>query len=241
MQNIRNMILPDLLKKTKSKQINIDKDVYVENLFNNFVNENCIAYENKHLEDNYPEFKALMREYHDGILLFDLTDKKVWTKAVKDTLGLEEYFNEHNTKYMWDERVDATVYQLKNKDDFDTIMAIIKTNESDGDIAKKFDMDSITSVKIIPGKFEKDDNKYIDQAEWTTGNIQVISSDVEKRVNIVKIKEVLPPQMKAFNEARGIATADYQGYLEQEWIEQLKVTYPVVINDEVLQLIISEQ
>lgn len=229
------------IEEKQSKQSNIDKDVYVENLFNDFVNNNCIAFENKHLEDNYPEFKALMQEYHDGILLFDLTDKKVWTKAVKDTLGLEEYFNDHNTKYMWDERVDATIYQLKSEDDFDTIMSIIKAFDSDGDIAKKFDLDSITTVKIIPGKFERGDNKYVDQAEWTAGNLQVITSDVEKRINIVKIKAILPPQMKEFNEARGIATADYQGFLEQEWIEQLKLRYPVVVNEEVLQSVISEQ
>jgi peptidyl-prolyl cis-trans isomerase SurA len=210
-------------------------------LFNDFVNDNCLAYENKHLEDNYPEFKALMREYHDGILLFDLTDKKVWTKAVKDTLGLEAYFNDHNTQYMWNERVDATVYQLKNKDDFDTIMAIIKAYDNDGDIAKKFDTDSINSVKIIPGKFEKGDNKYVDLVKWTADNIEVIPSDVEKKVNIVKVKSVLPPQMKNFNEARGIATADYQGYLEENWIKELKTKYPVEINQEVLQLLTSTQ
>jgi len=229
------------IEEKQSKQSNIDKDVYVENLFNDFVNDNCLAYENKHLEDNYPEFKALMREYHDGILLFDLTDKKVWTKAVKDTLGLEAYFNDHNTQYMWNERVDATVYQLKNKDDFDTIMAIIKAYDNDGDIAKKFDTDSITSVKIIPGKFEKGDNKYVDLVKWTADNIEVIPSDVEKKVNIVKVKSVLPPQMKNFNEARGIATADYQGYLEENWIKELKTKYPVEINQEVLQLLTSTQ
>lgn len=229
------------IEEKQSKQTNIDKDVYIENLFSEFVNEKCLAFENKHLEDNYPEFKALMGEYHDGILLFDLTDKKVWTKAVKDTLGLESYFNEHNKKYMWNERVDATVYQLKNKDNFDTILAVIKEYDNDGDIAKKFDMDSINSVKIIPGKFEKGDNKYVDLVEWTANNIEVIPSDVEKKVTIVKIKSVLPPQMKKFNEARGIATADYQSYLEENWIMELKKKYPVEINQEVLQLLTATQ
>ena len=88
---------------------------------------------------------------------------------------------------------------------------------------------------IIPGKFERNDNKYIDEVEWTAGNIVELTSDVEDLVVIVKIKEVMQPTPKELNEARGIATADYQEYLEVEWIEQLKAKYPVVINNEVLQ------
>ena len=229
------------VEENQRKQTDMDKDVYLENLFNEFVNEKCLAFEDKHLEENYPEFKALMREYHDGILLFNLTDKKVWSKAVKDTTGLENFFNEHNDDYVWGDRADATIYQIRNENDVEKVRAIISENESDGDIARILDEDSIQSVKIIPGKFEKGDNQYVDRVEWKTGNIEDASSDVEKLVTIVKIKEVLPPQPKVFNEARGIATADYQSFLEEEWIKQLKEKYPVVINHEVLKQMLASQ
>lgn len=229
------------VEENHRKQQNLDKDVYLENMFTTFVNENCLAYEDKHLEEHFPDFKALMREYHDGILLFNLTDEKVWTKAVKDTLGLENYFNEHNDNYLWNERVDATIYQIKKEEDREKVKALIVEYESDGDIAQQLDKDSIQSVKIIPGKFEKGDNQYIDKVEWVSGNIQETSSDVENLITIVKIKEVLSPQPKQFNEARGLATADYQGYLEEQWIKQLKETYPVVINEEILKLTIASQ
>ncbi len=229
------------VEENQRKQTDIDKDVYLENLFAEFVNKNCLAFEDRNLEENYPEFKALMREYHDGILLFNLTDEKVWTKAVKDTTGLENYFSEHNDKYVWDDRVDATIYQIRNENDLEKVRAIVSENESDGDIARILDEDSIQSVKIIPGKFEKGDNQYIDRIEWKAGNLEEASSDVEKLVTIVKIKEVLPPQQKAFNEARGIATADYQGFLEEAWIKQLKEKYPVVINQEVLKQILASE
>jgi peptidyl-prolyl cis-trans isomerase SurA len=227
--------------KNQKKQNNIDKDVYLENLFNEFVDEKCLDYADKHLEDNYPEFKALMKEYHDGILLFNLTDEKVWTKAVKDTLGLEKYFNANNSKYMWGKRVDATIYQIRKKEDLEKVKKLIEENDSDGDIARSLDEDSIQSVKIIPGKFEKGDNPYIDKVEWKAGNLVEIPSDVENLVTIVKIKEVLQPELKKFNEARGIATADYQNFLEKEWIAKLKEKYPVVINEEVLQQLLKTQ
>ena len=228
------------IQENQKKQTNIDKNVYLEKLFNQFVDDKCLAYQDEHLEDDYPEFKALMQEYHDGILLFNLMDKKVWTKAVEDTAGLEKYFNDHRNKYMWNERLDATIYYVKNKEDIDTVKKIILSTDNDGEIARILEEDSITSVRIVPGKFEKGDNKDIDQIEWKADTFQQVDSDVDNTVVFVKVREVLPPQQKELNEARGLATADYQEYLEKEWIKQLKEKYPVVVNEKVLQELISE-
>jgi len=221
-------------------QENMDKDVYLQRMFDDFVDENCLAYMDKHLEEMYPEFDDLMQEYHDGILLFNLTDEKVWTKAVKDTVGLEKYFSEHRTNYMWGERVDATVYHIRDKKDVPLVQTIIEQNENDGDIAKVLDRDSIRSVRIIPDTYEKGDDKYVDQVEWKKGNLQEIDSDVEDRVTFVKIRNVRLPAGKELNEARGLVTADYQTYLEEQWVEQLKAKYPVVINEEVLSAMLAE-
>lgn len=233
--------LADYIGENQRKQDNIDKDVYLEKLFQQFINDKCLAFQDAHLEEDYPGFKALMQEYHDGILLFNLMDKKVWSKAVQDSAGLEAYFNNNRDKYLWGRRLDATVYYVKNKDDVDTVKAIILSNDSDGDIARILEEDSITSVRIIPGKFEKGDNKIIDRVEWKAGDFQQVDSDVDDMVAFVKIRGVLLPQQKELNEARGQATADYQEYLEKEWIKQLKAKYPVVVNKEVLQQLLTEQ
>ena len=223
------------IEANQKRNPNIDKDVYLEQLFQQFGNTICFDYENARLEEKYPEFRILMKEYHDGILLFNLTDEKVWSKAVKDTTGLENYFATNNETYQWGERVDATIFEIRKKEDAEQVKVFIDMYAGDGDIAAAIEKDSINSVKIIPGKFERTDNKYIDEVDWTAGNIVELTSDVEDLVVIVKIKEVMQPAPKELNEARGIATADYQEYLEVEWIEQLKAKYPVVINNEVLQ------
>ncbi len=222
-------------------QENIDKDVYLQQMFDKFVDKNCLAYMDKNLEKIYPEFAALMQEYHDGILLFNLTDEKVWTKAVKDTVGLEKYFNDHRTDYMWGERVDATVYQIRNLADVERVKKIISENENDGDIAQIFDKDSIRSVRIIPDTYEKGDDKYVDQVKWKEGNIQQIDSDVEDMVTIVKIRKVRKPVGKQLDEARGLVTADYQNWLEEQWIQELKAKYPVLVNEEVLSELLAER
>ena len=234
----------DFSKYVEQKQRikeNIDKDVYLQRLFDDFVDANCLTYMDDHLEEIYPEFANLMQEYHDGILLFNLTDEKVWTKAVKDTVGLEKYFNDHRADYMWGERVDATIYHIRDKKDVKLVKIIIEENENDGDIAQVLDRDSIRSARIIPDTYEKGDDKFVDQVKWKKGNIQEIDSDVEDRVTFVKIREVRKPVAKQLNEARGLVTADYQTYLEEQWVEQLKAKYPVVIHEEVLSEMLSEK
>lgn len=222
------------VQKNQSKQENIAKDVYLERLFNQFVNENCLQFEDSQLEAKHPEFNTLMNEYHDGILLFNLTDEKVWSKAVKDSIGLEEFYAAHKNNYMWGLRADATVYQIKDKKDVDKMKLLITEFESDGDIAKAMDADSITSVRMEPGYYEKGSNKYVDRVEWKAGQIQQIDSDVESLTVIVKVRKIIPPEPKKLDEARGLVTADYQNYLEEKWVEELKIKYPVVVNDVVL-------
>lgn len=229
------------VQENQTKQENMAKDVYLERLFNQFVNENCLVYEDSQLELKHPEFKTLMQEYHDGILLFNLTDEKVWAKAVKDTTGLEQFYAENKNNYMWGERLDATVYKIKKTEDVEKVKVMITEWESDGDIAIALAADSITSVIMEPGFYEKGSNKYIDEVEWKAGQIQQINSDVENLVVIVKVRKVLPPEPKKLNEARGLVTADYQTYLEEKWVESLKIKYPVVINDITLSELEAEQ
>ncbi len=182
-----------------------------------------------------------MEEYHDGILLFNLTDKMVWNKAVKDTTGQLVYYEDHRDNYMWGERVTATIFRMRKPDEVDKAMDIILKYDNDGDAAKALDADSIKSVRIIPGTYERGSNKYVDKVEWTQGLSSPMKSDVETLVVAVRIKEVIPPQHKELKEARGLVTADYQNYLEKQWIEELKQKYSVSIDQEVLNALILRE
>lgn len=229
------------VEKNQQKQDNIDKEVYLERMFGDFVDENCLAFEDMQLESKYPDFKILMQEYHDGILLFNLTDEMVWSKAVKDTIGLQRYFDTHRGDYVWGERVNATVYQISKQEDVEKVLAIVTELKNGGDVANRLKEDSITSVKITPDIFEKGDNKSVDQVEWKAGNLQLLNSDVEQMVTIVRINELLAPGVKELKEARGLVTADYQNYLEENWIKELREKYPVTVNEEVLKILMSEK
>lgn len=231
--------LATFIEKNQKKVEKIDKGVYLNQLFDQFVKENCLAYMDSRLENMYPDFSDLMNEYHDGILLFNLTDEMVWTKAVKDTLGLQNFFEENRDNYYFGDRVDATVYKIRKKQDVEKVAVLLQETEGDGDLAKAFDRDSIRSVRMTPGKFERGADNYVDNVDWKPGLIGPIKSDVEDLVVFVRIREVIPPQAKELNEARGLVTADYQNYLESNWIDELKQKYPVVVNQEVLEELLN--
>ncbi len=232
--------LATYIEKNQKKIEKIDKGVYLNQLFDQYVKETCLAYMDSHLETMYPEFSDLMNEYHDGILLFNLTDEMVWTKAVKDTLGLQDFFNNNRENYFYGERVDATVYKIRKKQDVEKVEVLLHETEGDGELAKALDRDSIRSVRMMPGKFEREADNYIDGVEWKPGLVGPIESDVEDLVVFVRIREVMPPQAKELNEARGLVTADYQNYLEKNWINQLKEKYPVVVNEVVFEELLSQ-
>ncbi len=227
------------VEKNQKKVDNIDKEVYLNQLYDQFVKQTCLDYMDSRLEEMYPDFNDLMTEYHDGILLFNLTDEMVWTKAVKDTAGLQNYFDNHRDQYQFGERVDATIYKVRNKKDVDKVAALLNEYPLDGDLAKALDRDSIRTVRMTPGKFEHESDHYIDSVDWLPGLHGPINSDVEDLTVFVRIRELLPAQPKELNEARGLVTADYQNYLEKEWLKQLKEKYPVVVHEDVLEQLLN--
>jgi peptidyl-prolyl cis-trans isomerase SurA len=205
---------------------------YVDKKFTEFVNENLIKYENGRLEQKFPEFKSLMTEYRDGILLFDLTDQKVWSKAVKDTLGLKEFHTKNKNNYMWDTRLDASICNVKDAKAVQKVKDLIKSGLSDNDLLKQVNTDSLKILTIESAKFSKKDNKLIDSIPWVPG----FSNDMSNSgaTEFVYVRKILKPQPKELNEARGLITADYQNYLEKEWIRNLKSKYPVEVKKDVL-------
>ena len=222
----------DYLASSQRKQEKQDVTAYVNKMYKDFLDESLLKWENSQLEQKYPEFKALMGEYRDGILLFDLTDQKVWSKAVKDTLGLAAFYQKNKANYKWDTRLDASIYTVKDAKAVQKVKNFVKSGLSDKDLLKEVNTDSIKVLSIESAKFSRKENKLIDSIPWTPG----FSGDMinQGTTVFVNVRKVLKPEVKELNDARGLITADYQNYLEKDWIAALKTRYPVEVNKIVL-------
>ncbi len=219
----------------QTKRSNTNAQAIGYSMYDNYVNESCIEFEESQLENKYSEFRNLMREYRDGILLFDLTDKMVWSKAVKDSAGLADFYENNKQNYMWGKRCKAIVYICSSKDIAGRVKKMLKKGESADKIAAEINDKSQLNVSIKEGTFSKGENEWVDQVTWVKG----IAPEIVKgsQVVIVDIKSVLEPMPKSLDEAKGLVTSDYQNNLEQQWLSELRSKYEVKINDEVLKTI----
>ena len=209
----------------------------VKGIYTTWVNEKIIAFEDSQLENKYVDFANLYREYRDGILLFDLTDQKVWSRAVKDTAGLREYYGKNKTKYLWEERADVTTYRCLNEKIAKELRKLHKEGKTEKEITETLNKTSQLNVTSETVMYLKGENKNID-ATWKVG---ISSTDVkeekENKVVIYVVNSILPKTPKTLGECRGNLTADYQNYLDVEWLNYLKSKYTVKVNEEVLNTI----
>ena len=222
------------IKNNMSPQRYVTPATYAYQLYENFSKETAMNYADAHLEEKYPEFKALVKEYRDGILLFDLMDKEVWDKAVKDTLGLQEFHDRNASKYMWGNRVYATIISVTRPESLPMVNALLDSGVALDSLKSTIQRDSIPAVFVRKGYYQKGDNQYVDKTEWKVGVRNEIPSTVDQSTTIVCIRELRNPEPKTLKEARGLVTSDYQMELEQEWVQTLKERYPVKINEKVL-------
>ena len=224
------------LFQTQRRSPKVDLTEFIIGKRRAFEDKIITAYENDRLEIKYPEFKALMKEYRDGVLLFELTDEKVWTKAVNDSLGLVEFYEKNKQDFMYGERVDATIYYCKDKKVAKRAKKMVKKGIDNGEINKSINVDSQLNVTIMSDLYEQDDEDIIAMIASDKGFKKGITKFkvLNEQHVFVNVKEVLPPQPKPIEEARGLITASYQNYLEKEWIKELRTQRKIDLNKEVL-------
>lgn len=213
----------------------MDNNMFLQQSYKEMVNAAIIAFEDSLLEQKYPDFKSLLKEYRDGILLFDLTDQKVWSKAVKDTAGLRDFYNKNKNNYLWDERAEVTIYNCADEKVAKEVRAMLRKKKDEKEITEVVNKTSKLNVSVENITYLKGENKDVD-ANWKEG---VVATDMKKdnNVQVLVVNKVLGKTPKTIPEAKGMITADYQNYLEKEWLTYLKNKYSVKVNDDVLNTV----
>lgn len=206
-------------------------------VYKTWVEESIINYEDTQLEKKYVDFANLYREYRDGILLFDLTDQKVWSKAVKDTAGLKAFYEKNKNNYLWEERAEVTTYRCLNDKIAKDLRKMLKDGKSEKDIVEALNKTSQLNVSVENITFLKGENKNVDN-NWKVGTAEKDIKDAkDNKVLVIVVSKILPKAPKTIAECRGAVTADYQTFLEKEWLAYLRNKYTVKVDQEVLNTI----
>ena len=218
------------------------KAVIFDNLYENYAKMVVTDIEEENLLDEKPEFRNLMNEYRDGIMLFELMDKNVWGKASKDTVGLTAFHAKRKNNYMWNPGFRGAVYTLKNADDIKTLDKVLsKGDATDEDVLKKINSDNNPdAVTIKRGYYEFSKFKDVPKSYVRKGKLSEAKTNEDKTVTVVFAEEVYDTKHpKTLDEARGYAIAEYQDHLEKEWNAKLRKKYPVKVKEEVVKSIIK--
>ncbi len=224
------------LKKEHTANKSTASEIIDEKL-NAFVNTQLLAYEDAQLENKYPEFRFLMQEYHDGILLFEISNREVWDKASKDTEGLIQYFKENKVDYTWEKpHFKGHVIYCKDKATLAAAKSIVKkaaTDSIDKYLRTRLN-DSIQYVRTEKGLYVQGDNKVVDDQIFKSKEKYVPSIDYPF---VFVVGKMLKNKPEDYTDVRGLVTADYQEYLEQEWIKALRAKYSVNVDQNILKTV----
>ena len=205
------------------------------NLPTEMSDEEVKAYADAHLEEKHADLRNLVREYHDGILLFDVSLREVWDKANKDTEGLAAYFKANKKNYTWDEpRYKGYMIYAKDEKVAKAAKQIIKTANADSVMSyinQRINVDSVQYVKVEKGLWVEGKNAAVDKYGFKNKTAEYTASE-EFPVVVPVGKIIKAPQ--EYTDVRSQVTTDYQDHLEKQWVATLREKYPVVVNEEVL-------
>jgi len=202
-------------------------------LVTDFVSFSLTEHHDQNLENEFPEFKYIMDEYREGLLLFDLMEKEIWEKAQNDTLALEKFYHQNPGKYYWSKRLKAVVASSVNKKFVEQTKQYFEQEKSVDFIKQELNKDAVVNIMIDEGFYEQKSNGLPKDYDLSVGVSQVYKEG--DYYYVILGKEIIPPFMKTFEEAKNKVINDYQEYLESTWIDSLKEEFKCKINKKAMK------
>lgn len=233
----KNVSGSDFLNYVKVQQKSASKvkpvSKWVDNVYGKFVDDQLNTYYNENLEKEFPDFANVMEEYRDGLLLFDLMDKEIWEKSKTDTVGLTAFYNARKNNYMWKNRYDVVIISSTKMDLIKKAQKLLKENVSADKIKQQFNTNDKVEVMSNAGVFEEGNDALPKNIKLAEGVSEIVNDG--EHYFVVKTNKVLPAEPKTLDECKGKAINDYQQYLEQNWVSELKKEFTVKINQDVFE------
>jgi peptidyl-prolyl cis-trans isomerase SurA len=184
------------------------------------------------------DLRYLIQEYHDGLLLYEISNNLVWDKAAKDEAGLAMYFKKHKKNYQWDQpRFKGIAYHVKDQAHVKAVRDCVKKLPFDQwaeALRTTFNSDSVIRIRVEKGIFKQGDNALIDSAVFKKDTVVTHLKDYPIDAHFGKLLKKGPED---YTDVRGLVVADYQEMLEKEWVADLRRKYSFQINEDVLKTV----
>lgn len=205
----------------------------INSLYENFVDAELNKYNDSNLENEHPEFAAVMEEYRDGLLLFELMEKEIWQRAKNDTIGLQSFYETQKNKYQWKTRIDVVLLSSTNKLITEKAAKLYKKGVSLQEIKDKLNSKELINVMSSEAIYEQGSVSLPKDLPLIEGFSEIIKQG--DYYYFAKVIKVIPPGNKSLDECKGKVINDYQQYLEQNWVSELKKEFTIDIHQDVFE------
>jgi peptidyl-prolyl cis-trans isomerase SurA len=206
----------------------------IDKFYESYLDQELSQYYDDNLEKEFPEFSAVMDEYRDGLLLFDLMEKEIWNKSKSDSLGLKSFYDKNINNYQWKNRLDLTIMSSTNFDVIKKAAKYLKSDKSVDFIKEKLNVkDGPVNIMAKVGVFEEGNEALPKNLKFETGISDIIKEG--EYYFVTKVNTTLPAGPKTLDECKGKAINDYQQFLEDNWVKDLKNEFKVEVNQTVFE------
>ena len=199
--------------------------------------EQALAREDSLLEVKYPEFGMLMKEYYEGLLFFEISNREVWNTAKGEEAELAKFFKKNKKRYKFDTpRYKGAVVYAATQQVLDKAQAMMngKSSEEYRSIVKEhFMSDSARIIRVEIGVYAIGDNKWVDKMAFGQGEGGRKRADLPYVGVVGKIIDA----PEEYTDVKGAVTADFNKVKEEKWVKKLRKKYKVEINKEVLKTV----
>ena len=225
------------IKKNQSLFTNTDDiQIFVNKMFDNFLNDKILEIEKENLEKKNPKFAAQINDYKEGILIFNLMDQNVWSKAMQDTAGLKAYYETIKNKYLTDEKAKIGIFKTNDAKIAQKVQKTLQKNIQKSQLNPNLILSKINKKNNVVSydSMVIETKKLADIGLEKTVNA-ILSKENNNSYEIYWLQDIIAPQPKSLDEVRGLVISEYQTYLEKQWINELRSRYHWQVNDEVLK------
>lgn len=226
-----------LLLSMQTSSINIPMTDFMKAQYDGWTRKTLMAYEDGQLESKYPEFKSLIQEYRDGILVFEIMQNEIWTKASKDSVGIMKYYDEHQNDFTYPIRYEGELYKCKDKVTAALVAEYVKSDTMTyGQIQELVNKDSQLNLTVKKHTFNSETTEAFKKGKKVRKFKKGVNKTFVKNDEyyVFKVNEVLQPRNREFKEAKGLVTAAYQNQLEKEWLASLRNSHKIEIHHDAL-------
>ena len=228
-------VFADYLMSNQRKYNNrlVDYKLLLNTEYDTFLEQQVLKYHEDNLEFENADFAFVLKEYRDGLLLYDLMEKEVWNAAVKDSVGLQNFYDANESNYVWGDRVDAVILSSASKDSIEKVKTELQQDISVEKIMESINKDDNLNVISTADTFEKGNQALPENFEFVEGVSRIYEHN--DSFHVIIVKTVIPASNKTLEEARGKVISDYQNNIETNWVKSLNERFKVNIDKKVLK------